>query len=70
MKLEKQLDSINHVAVLMHNDCIFLSQEILGLAFEVLEVFYMQMCSIQENSLFILYLSLSCKMYPRVVDLL
>ncbi|GAV62426.1 Zw10 domain-containing protein [Cephalotus follicularis] len=34
VKLEKQLDGINEVAVLIHNDCLFLSQEILGLAFE------------------------------------
>ncbi|GAB4859389.1 hypothetical protein Ancab_010852 [Ancistrocladus abbreviatus] len=34
VKLERHLDSINQVAVLMHNDCVYLSQEILGLAFE------------------------------------
>lgn len=34
VKLERQLDAVNHVAVLMHNDCLYLSQEILGLAFE------------------------------------
>uniref|UniRef100_A0A7N0TAF6 Centromere/kinetochore protein zw10-like protein n=1 Tax=Kalanchoe fedtschenkoi TaxID=63787 RepID=A0A7N0TAF6_KALFE len=34
VKLERQLNGINQVAVLMHNDCIYLSQEILGLAFE------------------------------------
>ncbi|RAL41660.1 hypothetical protein DM860_008842 [Cuscuta australis] len=34
VKLEKQLDSINHAAVLIHNDCLYFSQEILGLAFE------------------------------------
>ncbi|KAG7010412.1 Centromere/kinetochore protein zw10-like protein, partial [Cucurbita argyrosperma subsp. argyrosperma] len=34
IKLERQLDAVNHVAVLMHNDCLYLSQEILGLAFE------------------------------------
>ncbi|GLT94095.1 hypothetical protein SLE2022_118540 [Rubroshorea leprosula] len=34
VKLERQLDGINQVAVLMHNDCHYLSQEILGLAFE------------------------------------
>ncbi|XP_038694205.1 centromere/kinetochore protein zw10 homolog isoform X2 [Tripterygium wilfordii] len=34
VKLERQLDDINQVAVLMHNDCLYLSQEILGLAFE------------------------------------
>ncbi|KAM3344544.1 centromere/kinetochore protein zw10 isoform X1 [Capsicum galapagoense] len=34
VKFERQLDSINHFAVLIHNDCHYLSQEILGLAFE------------------------------------
>lgn len=34
VKFESQLDSINHSAVLIHNDCHYLSQEILGLAFE------------------------------------
>ncbi|KAL8151014.1 hypothetical protein V2J09_020822, partial [Rumex salicifolius] len=34
VKLERQLDGINQVAVLLHNDCLFLSEEILGLAFE------------------------------------
>ncbi|KAG9455109.1 hypothetical protein H6P81_008013 [Aristolochia fimbriata] len=34
VKLEKQFDSINQAAVLVHNDCYYLSQEILGLAFE------------------------------------
>ncbi|XP_022728518.1 centromere/kinetochore protein zw10 homolog isoform X2 [Durio zibethinus] len=34
VKLEWQLDGINQVAILMHNDCLYLSQEILGLAFE------------------------------------
>nr|XP_043620599.1 centromere/kinetochore protein zw10 homolog isoform X2 [Erigeron canadensis] len=34
VKLERQLDGINQVAVLIHNDCLFLSQEILGLPFQ------------------------------------
>ncbi|KAL5794195.1 hypothetical protein ACOSP7_002789 [Xanthoceras sorbifolium] len=34
VKLERQLDGINQVAALMHNDCLYLSQEILALAFE------------------------------------
>ncbi|KAM0060631.1 putative RZZ complex, subunit Zw10 protein [Helianthus debilis subsp. tardiflorus] len=34
VKLERQLDGINQVSVLIHNDCLFLSQEILGLKFE------------------------------------
>lgn len=35
MKQERQLDGINQVAVLMHNDFLYMSQEILGLAFQV-----------------------------------
>ncbi|KAF0897029.1 hypothetical protein E2562_031329 [Oryza meyeriana var. granulata] len=34
VQLEKQLDSINQVAAIIHNDFYHLSQEILGLAFE------------------------------------
>lgn len=34
VKQERQLDGINQVAVLIHNDCLYLSQEILGLAFQ------------------------------------
>ncbi|CAM8893946.1 unnamed protein product [Rhodiola kirilowii] len=34
IKLERQLNGINQIAILMRNDCIYLSQEILGLAFE------------------------------------
>ncbi|GFZ05272.1 centromere/kinetochore protein, putative [Actinidia rufa] len=34
VKQERQLDGINQVAVLIHDDCFYLSQEILGLAFE------------------------------------
>ncbi|KFK31100.1 hypothetical protein AALP_AA6G068100 [Arabis alpina] len=34
VKLEKQLDGINQAAVLLHNDCLYLFEEILGLAFE------------------------------------
>ncbi|CAN4093332.1 unnamed protein product [Withania somnifera] len=34
IKFERQLDSINYSAILIHNDCHYLSQEILGLAFE------------------------------------
>ncbi|PNX78982.1 centromere/kinetochore protein zw12, partial [Trifolium pratense] len=34
VKLERKLGGINQVAVLMHNDCLYLSQEILGFAFE------------------------------------
>lgn len=34
IKLERQRDSINQAAVLMHNDCLYLSQEAMGLAFE------------------------------------
>lgn len=35
MKLEKQLDSISQVAAIVHNDFYHLSQEIIGLAFQV-----------------------------------
>jgi hypothetical protein len=35
LKLEKQLDSISQVAAIVHNDFYHLSQEILGLAFQV-----------------------------------
>ncbi|KAL0354259.1 UNVERIFIED_CONTAM: Centromere/kinetochore protein zw10 [Sesamum angustifolium] len=31
VKLQRQLDSINQAAVLIHNDCLYLSQEVLGL---------------------------------------
>ncbi|XP_027331708.1 centromere/kinetochore protein zw10 homolog isoform X1 [Abrus precatorius] len=34
VKLERQLEGINQVAVMMHNDCLYLSQEILGFSFE------------------------------------
>ncbi|XP_023640732.1 centromere/kinetochore protein zw10 homolog isoform X2 [Capsella rubella] len=34
VKLEKQLDGINQAAVLLHNDCLYLFEEILGFAFE------------------------------------
>lgn len=45
LKLEKQLDAINQAAVLIHNDCLYLSQEILGLAFEVCTFFKQNNCS-------------------------
>lgn len=35
MKLGKQLDSVSQVAINVYNDFLYLSQEILGLAFEV-----------------------------------
>ncbi|CAN1232722.1 Centromere/kinetochore protein zw10 homolog [Linum perenne] len=35
VKLERKLDNFDQAAVLMHNDCLYLSQEILGLAFQV-----------------------------------
>lgn len=34
IKLEKQLENISQLAIVIHNDCYYLSQEILGLAFE------------------------------------
>ncbi|KAF4396378.1 hypothetical protein G4B88_019178 [Cannabis sativa] len=48
--LERQLDGINQVAVLMHNDCLYLSQEILGLAYEYRPDFP---CSIKEHAVFV-----------------
>ncbi|XP_061969387.1 centromere/kinetochore protein zw10 homolog isoform X2 [Populus nigra] len=50
VKLEKQLDGVNQVAVLMHNDCFYLSQEILGLAFEYRSDFPI---SIKEHAVFV-----------------
>ncbi|XP_021300731.1 centromere/kinetochore protein zw10 homolog [Herrania umbratica] len=49
VKLERQLDGINQVAALMHNDCLYLSQEILGLAFEYRSYFP---DSIKEHAVF------------------
>ncbi|XP_057955658.1 centromere/kinetochore protein zw10 homolog [Malania oleifera] len=50
VKLERQLDGINQVAVLMHNDCLYLCQEILGLAFEYCSDFP---SSIKEHVVFV-----------------
>lgn len=50
VKLERQLDGVNQVAVLMHNDCFYLSQEILGLAFEYRTDFPI---SIKEHAVFV-----------------
>ncbi|XP_021890126.1 centromere/kinetochore protein zw10 homolog [Carica papaya] len=50
VKLERQLDGINQVAVLMHNDCLYLSQEILGLAFEYCSDFP---SSLKEHAVFV-----------------
>ncbi|KAK4492826.1 hypothetical protein RD792_000151 [Penstemon davidsonii] len=50
VKLERQLDSINQAAVLIHNDCLYLSQEILGLAFEYRPYFP---SSVKELAVFI-----------------
>ncbi|KAL7000014.1 hypothetical protein U1Q18_001164 [Sarracenia purpurea var. burkii] len=50
VKQEKKLDGINQVAVLIHNDCLYLSQEILGLAFEYRSDFP---SSIKEFAVFI-----------------
>ena len=43
VKLGKQLNGINQAAVLLHSDCLYLFEEILGLAFEV----WTDMCVIQ-----------------------
>lgn len=50
VKLESQLDGINHVAALLHNDCLYLSQEILGLAFQYRSNFP---GSIKEHTVFV-----------------
>nr|KYP73144.1 Centromere/kinetochore protein zw10 isogeny [Cajanus cajan] len=50
VKLERQLNGINQVAVLMHNDCLYLSQEILGFAFEYRTDFP---SSMKEHAVFI-----------------
>ncbi|KAL1555485.1 centromere/kinetochore protein zw10 isoform X1 [Salvia divinorum] len=50
VKLQRQLDSINQAAVLMHNDCLYLSQEILGLAFQYRQYFP---SSVKELAVFI-----------------
>lgn len=50
VKLERQLEGINQVAVLMHNDCLYLSQEILGLAYEYRPDFP---SSIKEHAVFV-----------------
>ncbi|KAL6570522.1 hypothetical protein OROGR_000072 [Orobanche gracilis] len=50
VKLQRQLDSINQAAVLIHNDCIYLSQETLGLAFEYRPYFP---SSVKELAVFI-----------------
>ncbi|KAK4437401.1 Centromere/kinetochore protein zw10 [Sesamum alatum] len=49
-KLQRQLDSINQAAVLIHNDCLYLSQEVLGLAFEYRPYFP---SSVKELAVFI-----------------
>ncbi|WJZ99397.1 hypothetical protein VitviT2T_017845 [Vitis vinifera] len=50
VKLERQLNGINQVAVLIHNDCLYLSQEILGLAFEYRSEFP---SAIREHAVFL-----------------
>lgn len=50
VKLQRQLDSINQAAVLMHNDCLYLSHEILGLAFQYRPCFP---SSVKEIAVFI-----------------
>ncbi|XP_068345591.1 centromere/kinetochore protein zw10 homolog isoform X2 [Pyrus communis] len=50
VKLERYLDGINQVAVLMQNDCLYLSQEILGLAFEYRSDFP---SSLKEHAMFV-----------------
>ncbi|XP_050383392.1 centromere/kinetochore protein zw10 homolog [Argentina anserina] len=50
VKLERKLDGINQVAVLMHNDCLYLSQEVLGFAFEYRSDFP---TSLKEHAVFV-----------------
>lgn len=50
VKLERQLEGINQVAVLMRNDCLYLCQEILGLAYEYRPDFP---SSIKEHAVFV-----------------
>eukprot|EP00261_Vitis_vinifera_P037838 XP_019079081.1 PREDICTED: centromere/kinetochore protein zw10 homolog isoform X2 [Vitis vinifera] len=50
LQLERQLNGINQVAVLIHNDCLYLSQEILGLAFEYRSEFP---SAIREHAVFL-----------------
>ncbi|GER53973.1 centromere/kinetochore protein [Striga asiatica] len=50
VKLQRQLDSINQAAVLIHNDCLYLSQEILGFAFEYRPYFP---SSVKEHVIFV-----------------
>lgn len=50
VKLERQLEGVNHAAILMHNDCLYLSQEILGLAYEYRPDFQ---SSIKEHAIFV-----------------
>ncbi|KAJ4907219.1 Centromere/kinetochore protein zw10-like protein [Raphanus sativus] len=49
VKLEKQLNGINQAAALLHNDCLYLFEEILGLAFEYRDSFP---SSIKEYAVF------------------
>ncbi|KAL5581769.1 hypothetical protein UlMin_014211 [Ulmus minor] len=50
VKLERQLESFNQVAVLMHNDFLYISQEVLGLAYEYRPDFP---SSIKEHAVFV-----------------
>ncbi|XP_058220145.1 centromere/kinetochore protein zw10 homolog isoform X1 [Rhododendron vialii] len=50
VKQERKLEGINQVAVLIHNDCLYLSQEILGLSFEYRSDFP---SSIKEFTIFV-----------------
>lgn len=50
VKLEKQLNSINEVAILVHNDCLYFSQELLGLLFQYRSEFP---SSLKEHAIFV-----------------
>lgn len=47
VKLGKQLDSISQVAIVIYNECQYLSEEVLGLAYEV--------CKVTFSNIFHLY---------------
>ncbi|XP_068668194.1 centromere/kinetochore protein zw10 homolog [Aristolochia californica] len=65
VKLEKQFDSIDQAAVLVHNDCYYLSQEILGLAFEYRLDFPSGM---KENALFADITPTFCQMAEETLE--
>ncbi|XP_077210983.1 centromere/kinetochore protein, putative (ZW10) isoform X2 [Tasmannia lanceolata] len=65
VKLEKQFDSINQVAVVVHNDCLYLSQEILGLAFEYRSYFP---SGVKEHAMFVDMAPKFCEMAEEILQ--